>query len=331
MRLSRRQLTGLIVLALMVMAVIVVRVLIKRPLDGSIEFAWPAASAAKYRFTSIGCGMIVGVALAVSGVMLQALLRNPLASPFVLGLSSGAGLGVMIAIYVAYRMHGMMMRPDEQVGPALAGSIVTLGIVYLFGRRRGRLDPLTLVLAGVVVASVCSSLILMMHRLVLNAQTAGSGFLRWMMGHISETPNWTMAIVGGMTVVGLVVGLLMGRAMDAATLDDDEARSIGLPIGGVRLLMFLLAGALAAGAVALAGPIGFVGLISPHAARLVLGPRHGPLVLGAALVGIVVVVGADVARQVIVLDAGRMPVGVFTALIGGPAFIWLLSTGRGQS
>ena len=102
-------------------------------------------------------------------------------------------------------------------------------------------------------------------------------------------------------------------------------------MGPLRVWMFLLAGALTAGAVALCGPIGFVGLIAPHAARLVLGPHHTSLVLGAALAGIILVVGADVARQAIDLGAGRMPIGVFTALIGGPAFIWLLRTGRGQA
>jgi iron complex transport system permease protein len=95
--------------------------------------------------------------------------------------------------------------------------------------------------------------------------------------------------------------------------------------------MFTLAGALAAATVAIAGPIGFVGLIAPHAARLVLGPRHGVLVIGAALCGIALVVGSDVARQSIDLGAGRMPIGVFTALIGGPAFIVLLLSGRAQS
>ena len=124
---------------------------------------------------------------------------------------------------------------------------------------------------------------------------------------------------------------MMGRAMDAATLGDDEARSVGLAIGRLRLVMFVLAGALTAVTVALAGPIGFVGLIAPHAARLILGPHHGMLIVGAALCGVVLVVGSDVARQAIDFGAGRMPIGIFTAVIGGPAFIYLLLTGKGQS
>jgi len=152
------------------------------------------------------------------------------------------------------------------------------------------------------------------------------------MGRIQEdVPAASLVLVGGLSVAGVAIGTAMGRAMDTATLGDDEARSVGLALGPLRVWMFLLAGALTAGAVALCGPIGFVGLIAPHAARLVLGPHHTALVLGAALAGIILVVGADVARQAIDFRAGRMPIGVFTALIGGPAFIWLLRTGRGQA
>jgi iron complex transport system permease protein len=157
-------------------------------------------------------------------------------------------------------------------------------------------------------------------------------FTTWLMGHIPEAMDKRLlAVFGAIMAAGVVISAWMGRAMDAATLGDDEARSIGLAIGPVRLGMFILAGILAAMTVAIAGPIGFVGLVGPHAARLLLGPTHGRLVLGAALAGIALVVGADAARQAIDLGAGRMPIGIFTAMIGGPAFIWLLRSGRGQA
>jgi iron complex transport system permease protein len=157
-------------------------------------------------------------------------------------------------------------------------------------------------------------------------------FTLWLMGHIPLAVRPPMIwFAAGVAGAGLMIGVWMGRAMDAATLGDDEARSVGVAVGPLRIGMFALAGTLTAVTVALAGPIGFVGLIAPHAARLVLGPRHGLLVLGAALAGIALVVGSDVARQAIDLGAGRMPIGVFTALIGGPAFIWLLLSGRGQA
>ncbi|MHC5024663.1 MAG: iron chelate uptake ABC transporter family permease subunit, partial [Planctomycetota bacterium] len=135
----------------------------------------------------------------------------------------------------------------------------------------------------------------------------------------------------GATIVGIGFAMLTGRAMDAATLGDDEARSVGLALGRLRLWLFALASILAAGTVVLAGPIAFVGLIAPHAARLLVGPHHTTLVLAAALGGVALVVGSDAARQGLDLGAGRMPIGVFTALIGGPLFIWLLLAGRRES
>jgi iron complex transport system permease protein len=272
----------------------------------------------------------VGAGLATSGVLLQALLRNPLASPFILGISAGAGLGVMAALYAAHVLGVRAFGPGTDLLPAFAGAIAVLGTVYMLAQRRGWLDPVSLVLVGVIVSAICGALIMLLQHLV---PTGLHGEItRWMMGRIPESvPGPTLALAGGLSVAGVVIAMAMGRAMDAATLGDDEARSVGLALGRLRLWMFALAGALTAGAVALCGPIAFVGLIAPHATRLVLGPRHGLLVLGSALVGVALVVGADVTRQAIDLGGGRMPIGVFTALIGGPAFIWLLRSGRGQA
>jgi iron complex transport system permease protein len=253
-------------------------------------------------------GASVGAGLATSGVLLQALLRNPLASPFILGISAGAGLGVMVALYADHVLEIRFIGPGTEMLPAFAGALAVLGTVYMLARRRGWLDPVSLVLVGVIVAAICGALIMFLQHLV-PAGLHGE-ITRWMMGRIPESvPGPTLAVAGGLSVAGVVIATIMGRAMDAATL----------------------AGALTAGAVALCGPIAFVGLIAPHATRLVLGPRHGWLVLGSALVGVALVVGADVSRQAIDLGGGRMPIGVFTALIGGPAFIWLLRSGRGQA
>lgn len=305
-------------------------VVYRDPTLSTVEFSWPSEEIARYRWTPLAIGVIVGAALAIAGVLLQALLRNPLAEPFTLGLSSGAGLGVMAAMYATHAMYPGTQVGDARTSAAIIGALGALVVVYLLGQRRGWLDPVSLVLVGVIISSVCGAGIMFFQHLV---PTGLSGeFTLWLMGHIplaaSPASLW---FAGGTASFGLLVGMWMGRAMDAATLGDDEARSVGLTIGPLRLGMFALAGTLAAVTVALAGPIGFVGLISPHAARLVLGPRHGLLVLGAALAGIVLVVGSDVARQAIDLGAGRMPIGIFTALIGGPAFIWLLLSRRGQA
>lgn len=324
-----RRFVGLACLALLAVAMCALRLLITR-IDGSISLQWPEAGVVGFRATSIGVGVIVGCSLAVAGVLLQALLRNPLAEPFILGISSGAGLGVMIAMYIAYRMHGPGAGGDQRLIPAIIGALLTLAAVYALGQRRGWLDPVSLVLVGVIISAICGAGIMFFQHLV---DTGLRGqFTTWLMGNIPESVDaWVLRIAGGIAIVGLIVGGWMGRAMDAATLGDDEARSVGLSVGPLRLSMFALAGVLAAASVALAGPIGFVGLIAPHAARLVVGPRHGMLVFAAACCGIALVVGSDAARQALDVGAGRMPIGIFTALIGGPAFIWLLLSGRGQS
>lgn len=321
----------IILLVLIVAGVAILRLLIDRdPFTKAVTLAWPEASYAGFRWTALAVGMIVGAGLAISGVLLQALLRNPLAEPFILGLSSGAGLGVMAAMYAAYVLHteGWMMQ--TQSVPATIGALAALAIVYTLGQRRGVLDPVSLVLVGVIVSAVCGAGIMFFQHLVPTGLRGE--FTLWLMGNISERVDQTALIVAAaLAAFGLVVGAVMGRAMDAATLGDDEARSVGLAIGPMRFWMFVLAGALAAVTVALAGPIAFVGLIGPHIGRIVIGPRHGPLVIAATLAGIALVVGSDVARQAIDFGGGRIPIGVFTALIGGPAFIWLLLSGRGQA
>jgi iron complex transport system permease protein len=327
---TRRQIIGTIILALIAVALAWLRWMIDRDPEAGLGLAWPHESYAAFRRNSILIAASVGGALAVSGVLLQALLRNPLASPFILGLSSGAGLGVMIAMYVGYVLGNEALRSGTNAAPALLGAMAVLAVVYTLGRRRGLLDPLSLVLVGVIVSAMCGALIMFFQRLV-------PGGLRgelavWMMGHIPQSiPRLQLILLCGLTIFGVGIAASLGRAMDAATLGDDEARSVGLAIGPVRLGLFLLAGALAAVTVAIAGPIAFVGLIAPHAARLIVGPKHGPLVPAAALVGAALIIAADSASQAIEFGAGRMPVGVFTALIGGPAFIWLLKSGRGQA
>lgn len=321
---------GLALLLALAAGTCLLRLLITRGSGSSISLEWPNEQIREFRETSLKIGVIVGVGLAVSGVLLQALLRNPLAEPFILGVSSGAGLGVMASMYVGYRMYGAASAGGTHTGAAILGSIAVLAVVWLLGRRNGWLDPVSLVLVGVIISAIAGAGIMFFQHLV--TEGLRNGFTLWLMGNIPEAiDRVSLWIAGGITAGGGAIACLLGRAMDAATLGDDEAQSVGVPIGPLRAGIFILAGALAAVTVALAGPIGFVGLIAPHAARLVLGPRHGPLVIGAALAGIVLVVGSDVVRQALDFGAGRMPIGIFTALIGGPAFIWLLLGKRGQA
>ncbi len=324
---GRRHLLGLGVLAALAGLAAALRILLDRSPEGTLSLALPQPAWAWVRWTALAVGATVGSGLATSGVLLQALLRNPLASPFILGISAGAGLGVMSAMYVG---HVAGVTTGSNLGPALIGALAVLAVVYTLSQRGGWLDPVSLVLVGVIVSAICGAMIMFLQHLVPSG--LHGEITRWMMGRIPEsTPAATLIMAGGLSLAGVIVAMIMGRAMDAATLGDDEARSVGLALGRLRVWMFVLAGALTAAAVALCGPIAFVGLIAPHAARLVLGPHHTLLVPAAALVGIVLVVGSDVTRQAIDLGGGRMPIGVFTALIGGPAFIWLLRSGKGQA
>ena len=323
----------ILVLLAVAIAVCILRLLIDRTPQGEVSLAWPQAGPqgwAVFRWTALAVAAIVGCSLSTSGVMLQALLRNPLASPFILGLSAGAGLGVMIAMYIASETPGVGDQMRVDAVPALVGALGVMCIVYLLAQRGGVLDPLTLILVGVIVSAICGAGIMCVQFLVPTG-TRGE-FMGWLMGSIPQIVSGpTLVIAGGIALGGVLIGLLMGRAMDTASLSDAEARSVGLWIGWLRLLLFCVAGILTAMTVAIAGPIAFVGLVAPHVGRLLLGPRHGGLVVGSALIGIALVVGADAARQGLDLGAGRMPIGVFTALLGGPLFLWLLLSGRGQA
>jgi iron complex transport system permease protein len=146
-----------------------------------------------------------------------------------------------------------------------------------------------------------------------------------MMGRVPEAPpQRLLLVVSALAVTGAGLGIALGRSLDAACLSDDEARSVGVPLGWLRVTLFLAAGILTAATVSLTGPIAFVGLVAPHAARLLVGPRHATLALGSALAGAALLLAADSARQLLEIGGGRLPVGVLTAVIGGPVFLLLL-------
>ena len=271
----------------------------------------------------------VGVALSVGGVALQALLRNPLAEPFILGLSSGAAVGIMTQKWASLSWQ-LPLGSDQTA--ALLGSLLSMSVVYLASRKRGIIDPLGLLLVGVVLGVINGALIMTLDWL---AGTAGlrAELSRWMMGYLDEGAiSGTIALVVATTAAGTALIWQQGRAMDVSSFSDAEAVSMGVNLRRLRVILFVVSGALAAGAVVLGGPIAFVGLVSPHLARLLLGPTHRTLVIGSALVGAAILVLADAASVALSAGRGRLPLGVFTALIGGPVFIAMLKSqlGRGR-
>lgn len=306
------------VLILLLGGVVAVRLVVG---DRSLHF--PESSVIwELRGQRVLMGIAVGAMLAVSGVLLQSLLRNPLASPDLVGAASGAALGVMVSYWVGAAAGLGAVAVLGQAGPAAVGALGALGLVYLLSQRGGVVEPVTLILIGVIVSIIASAASLIVMQLMPDRGVAA---WRWFLGSLSddlpEAGLWGGLVLAG---VGIGVGVWLGPAMDAAALGDDEAQSVGVSLMRLRSVLFVTAGLLAAGAVVLAGPIGFVGLVCPHVVRLAAGPSHRVLVVGAAIAGAVLIVGADAAVMAIRLDSGRLPIGVLTALIGGPVFLVLL-------
>ncbi|CAG0958812.1 Hemin transport system permease protein HmuU [Phycisphaerales bacterium] len=328
MRRPRPVLT-LLLLATLVAAAVVIRLAVGRGTAENPGLTW-GFEHLDLRTVRVLSGAIVGVCLAVAGVFLQSLLRNPLASPDIVGLASGSGFGVMVAAFIGYKM-GLGLAATEAVGlgtsgAALAGSFAALVCVWVLSRRKGLLDPIALVLVGVAVSIVASAGTKLVQGL-LPDQGASVG--RKLLGAIrEETPERELWWTGAVALVGVAVGVACGRAMDAAALGDDEARSVGVPVRALRIVLFLGSGVLTAASVVLAGPVGFVGLVCPHVVRMLAGPGHRVLVVGGALAGVVLVIGCDVLVRMIDVGTGQLPIGVLTSLVGGPVLIGLLRRER---
>jgi iron complex transport system permease protein len=263
---------------------------------------------------------LVGGCLGVAGVLLQGLLRNPLASPDIMGLASGAGLAVMLSAYGAAELG--LNGEGGPVVPAMAGACMVLGLVFILSHRAGVIDPIAMILVGVIVSITCSAGTMLVQHL-LPDRGVYSG--RWLYGGIDEDAGLGRLVLAGVALgLGVWATAWFGRVLDASMMSEDEARSVGVRLGLVRVGQFLGAGVLSGAAVSLAGPIGFIGLIGPHMARALVGPRHVWQGTASALVGAGLVVGADAGVRALALPSGRLPLGVVTALLGGPMFLGML-------
>ena len=316
-----------IVLLVVLGACCIARLMLTRSTSGELSLMWPETTYIDYRLVPMLAAIIVDGALGVSGMGLQVLLRNPLASPWILGLSSGAGLGVMASMMIAHQ-RGIGIPEGETIG-AVVGALVALVAVYLLSRGRGGLDPVTMVLVGVVVSVICGAGIMVLQHLV--PMGLRGSFTTWLMGSLPETMSYVrLGILGGVVAVGTLLLAWWGPSLDAACLSDDEATSVGVHLPSLRFRLFCISSILAAVGVIIAGPIAFVGLIAPHGARLLLRSNHRMLVVGSAVVGAMLLVGADDVRQLIDLGTGRLPVGILTSGLGGFVFLLLLLRGRGK-
>ena len=265
---------------------------------------------------------LVGAALAASGSALQALLRNPLADPYVLGISSGAAVGAVATVVFAATALGSIAMGSA----ALVGALLALALVLAIGRAvGGTLDPRTLVLGGVIVGAFLNAL-LMLALVTLDLERYRAA-LFWMLGSNSGA-DWrgvaTLAVVVTTATAWLVA---RGRALDALALGEETAHHLGVAAGRVRLEVLVAASVLTAASVSVAGTVGFVGLVVPHMLRLALRPSQRVQLVASVLGGAAFLVLADLAGRAIA-PPNEIPLGAVTALLGAPVFTWLLVRGE---
>ena len=281
------------------------------------------------RLARVVLAALCGGALAVAGVALQGVLRNPLADPFTLGVSAGAAFGASLAIALGGRLTDFFPAlgpyPAALVAPAaLAGALLALAGALWLGRGRGGWRKESVVLAGIAVAAFLGALVALVK--ALNEESVTS-IVFWIMGSLQGRGWDSLPLLLATLLPGLLAVGLGWRALDVLALGDEQAAQLGLAVARARFWLLAGASCMTAGCVAVAGVIGFVGLVVPHVLRLLLGGGHGPLLVGAFLGGGVLLVWADVLARC-VLDGGQeLPVGVVTALLGGPFFA-LLVRGR---
>jgi len=275
------------------------------------------------RLPRILLGAFVGASLSIAGTSFQALLRNPLADPYVLGVSSGAAVGAILALLV---------EPHIALTPEIASVFTPLGgflgaaaaitAVYFLGRRDGRIDSNTLLLGGVITASLLSALIVLLLTTLPSSNFRGMAY--WLMGDLSSVPSnplaWVLRV--GFAVAAIVI---YATASDLNLLlsGEKEAMHLGVDVRRVRLIVYIAASALTGLAVSVSGAIGYVGLLIPHLMRMIYGSDHRILLPASAFGGAIAVVIADILARTIAAPS-ELPVGAITAIAGAPLFIYLL-------
>lgn len=268
-------------------------------------------------------GAVVGAALAAAGVTFQTLVRNPLADPYVMGVSSGAAVGAALAI-VAGAGHGVPLGLG-----AFGGALGAVALIYRLGAVRGRIVPQVVLLAGVVFNAFSWAVIVTLASLSRPGTTAE--MLIWLMGSLSA-PDWIRLASASLIILGALAALVvLAPRLNALVLGDEGAHSLGVDVPRSRKLLLIIASVLTAAAVAMAGPIGFVGIIVPHVLRLIVGPDHRVLLPASALGGALFLTMCDTFTRLAFVPLGsEPPVSVLTALLGGPFFLVLLWQRRGE-
>jgi iron complex transport system permease protein len=276
----------------------------------------------RLRIARIVLGLLAGAALSVAGGVFQALLRNPLAEPYVLGVSSGAGLGAAVAIVTGLAAAGLWLLP----GAAFVGGLASVLVVYALARRPDGSVPMhSLLLSGVIVSTVLGSILMFLVSAAESSEL--HSVIWWLLGNL-QVFNWALLyIVGAVIVAGVTLAVLFSRDLNLLTLGEEPATHLGLSVERAKLGYLALASLITGAAVSACGLIGFVGLIVPHTVRLLVGPDHRRLLPVSALAGGALLVLADTVARTLIAPI-EIPIGVVTASIGGPFFLFFLRRRR---
>jgi len=272
------------------------------------------------RLPRVVLAALIGAALASAGVVLQAILRNPLADPYILGISSGAGLGVIVAIISGITWNFCGGSPLSVF--AFAGAIATVWLVWLIGHVTGKSQVTSLLLAGVVINAFFSAVIMFLTSITKSNQLLST--ILWLMGSIRQQDALVLRISAASILAGIIALFIISHRLNILSLGEYEAKALGVDPAKTRLLAFSFSAFITAIAVSLSGLIGFVGLIIPHSVRLICGPDHRQLLPISAIIGGAFLVVADTLARTM-FGQEQWPVGVITAIAGGPFFLVLLA------
>jgi len=270
------------------------------------------------RFPRVVMGFLVGGGLAAVGVTLQALLRNPLADPYVLGVSSGSALGVSLAILFGIGSTFMVLPVLPLFG--FAGGLLALLLIYRL-QSRGRLPIHSLLLAGVILNAILTAFLMFITSIMDPNRSAG--LMAWLMGSLTAPGYPALGVFLIYVILGLAIVMHKAQMLNVLTLGEETARSLGVETEGIKKQLFALTALLTGAIVSVSGMIGFVGMVVPHAVRLLIGSDHRLLLPASTLVGGMFLVLSDTIARTVLAPA-EIPVGIITALAGGPFFLYLL-------
>ena len=276
------------------------------------------------RFPRVTMAVLVGAGLAVSGLLMQAIFGNPLAEPGIIGISSGAAVGAGIPIVLGLSIFGEWTTAAF----AFAAGLGSTMLVYFMSRADGKTEVVTLVLTGIAVNAVAGAGIAMLT--FLGDTNSREQIIFWQLGSLSGSRWSQVLVIAPVLAVGLIAAYFAAYKLDLLSLGERNARHLGVNVEALRITMIFVVALLVGAAVAFAGIIAFVGLVIPHLMRMILGPAHLPLVTASALGGALLLTLADLGARTLV-PLADLPIGMLTALVGGPFFFWLLRRTRKRS